>query len=75
MVDNLAEKVDECQLNWSRYVLFAYNWDQVRKVSIIQSSGVSAIHGVLMYLSQWKDSWDFQNCQLYRWHPLLRGVR
>ena len=26
MVDNL-EKVDECLLNWSRKVLFAYNWD------------------------------------------------
>ena len=65
-MDNLAEKVDKCQLNWGRYVLVVYNWDQVRKVSIIQSSGVSAIQGVLTYLSQWKDSWDFQNCQLYR---------
>ena len=27
MVDNLAEKVDECQLYWGRKVLFAYNWD------------------------------------------------
>ena len=44
-------------------------------MSIIQSSGVSAIQGVLMYLSQWKDSLDFQNCRLYRWHLLLRGVR
>ena len=28
MVDNLAEKVDECPLNRGRYVLFAYNWDR-----------------------------------------------
>ena len=27
MVDNLAEKVDECQLYWGHKVLFAYNWD------------------------------------------------
>ena len=27
MVDNHAEKVDECPLNWGRQVLFAYNWD------------------------------------------------
>ena len=27
MVDNLAEKVDECQLNWGRKVLLVYNWD------------------------------------------------
>ena len=25
MVDNLAEKVDECPLNWGRYVLLMYN--------------------------------------------------
>ena len=27
MVDNLAEKVDECPLNRGRCVLLAYNWD------------------------------------------------
>ena len=27
MVDNLAEKVDECPLNQGRLVLLAYNWD------------------------------------------------
>ena len=27
MVDNLAEKVSECPLNWGRSVLFAYNWN------------------------------------------------
>ena len=27
MVDNLAEKVDECPLNWGREVLLVYNWD------------------------------------------------
>ena len=28
MVDNLAEKVDECPLNWGCRVLLAYNWDR-----------------------------------------------
>ena len=30
MVDNLAEKVDECPLNWDRRVLlvYMYNWDR-----------------------------------------------
>ena len=28
MVDNPAEKVDECPLNRGRKVLFAYNWDR-----------------------------------------------
>ena len=28
MVDNLAEKIDECPLNRSRVVLFAYSWDR-----------------------------------------------
>ena len=28
MVDNLAEKVDECLLNRGRRVLLAYNWDR-----------------------------------------------
>ena len=27
MLDNLAEKVDNCLLNWGRYVMFAYSWD------------------------------------------------
>ena len=43
-----------------------------QKVSVIQSSGVSAIQGLL---TEWKDSWDFQNCPLYHRCPLLRGVR
>ena len=28
MVDRLAEKVDDCLLNWGRLVLLAYNWDR-----------------------------------------------
>ena len=27
MVDSLAEKADECPLNWGRKVLFVYEWD------------------------------------------------
>ena len=35
---------------------------------------MSAIQGLLKYWSEWKDSWDFQNCPLYHRCPLLRGV-
>ena len=42
-----------------------------RKVSVIRSSGVSAIQGLL---TEWKDSRDFQNCPLYHGCLLLRGV-
>ena len=27
MVDNLAEKVNGCPLNWDHYALSAYNWE------------------------------------------------
>ena len=47
----------------------------VRKLSVIWSRGVSAIKGLhFKYCSEWKDSWDFRNCPLYRGCPLLRGV-
>ena len=47
MVDNLAEKVDECPLNQGRKVLFVYNWDA--KAVVLRSSEVSAIEGLLKY--------------------------
>ena len=43
-----------------------------QKLSIIWSSGVSTIQGLLKYWSDWKDSWDFQNCLLY--HVRFSGV-
>ena len=44
-MDNLAEKkVNKCP---GHYIMFVYNWD--RSVRYIQSSGVSAIQGFLMY--------------------------
>ena len=46
-----------------------------RKLSVIRSSGVSAIQGLLKYWSERKDSRYFQNCPLYRGCPPLRGVR
>ena len=46
-VDNLAEEVDECPLNWGRKVLLTYNWD--RENSVIWSSGVFVIQGLLKY--------------------------
>ena len=45
------------------------------KLSVIQSSGVSAIQRLLKHSSEWMDGRDFQNCPLYRGCPLLRGVR
>ena len=41
-----------------------------RKLSVIRTSGVSAIQGLLKYWSERKDSRDFQNCPLYRGCPL-----
>ena len=32
------------------------------KLSAIQSSGMSAVQGLLKYRSEWKESQDFQNC-------------
>ena len=46
-----------------------------QKLSVIRSSGVSAVQGLLKYWNQWKDSRDFQNCPLYHGYSLLRGVR
>ena len=45
-----------------------------RKLSVIRSSGVSAIQGLLKYLSEWKYSRDFQNCSLYHGCPRFKGV-
>ena len=42
------------------------------KLSVIRSSRVSAIQGLLKYWSEWEDSRDFQNCPLYCGCPLLR---
>ena len=49
MVDNPGEKVDECPLNRGHLVLFVYNWDP-KKLSVIQSSGVSAVDRLLEVL-------------------------
>ena len=45
MVDNFAEKFDECLLNQGHLVLFTYNWDSEN--GGIHISGVSAIQGLL----------------------------
>jgi len=44
-----------------------------RKLSVIRSSWVSAIQGLVKYRSEWEDSRDFQNCPLYCGCPLIRG--
>ena len=44
MVDNLAEKVNECPLNQGRYVLFEYIGSA--KLSVIWSSGCPLLSGV-----------------------------
>ena len=46
----------------------------LQKLSVIRSSGVSTIQGLLKYRSEWRDFRDFQNCSLYRGCPLLKGV-
>ena len=47
----------------------------LRKLSVIRSSRMSTIQGLLKYWSEWKDSRDFQNCPLYHGCPFFRGVR
>ena len=66
MVDNPAEKVNECSLKLGSSSIVSVQLGQ-RKLSVIQSSGVSTVQGLLLkYWSQWKDSWDFRNCPLSR---------
>ena len=66
---NPPEKLDECPLNIVGVQL------GLQKLSVIWSSGVSAIQLLLKYKSEWEDSRDFQTCSLYRGCLLLRGVR
>ena len=46
MVDNPAEKVDECPLNWGRKVLFAYNWDR-ESCPLYRVAGCPLLRGCL----------------------------
>ena len=71
MVDNLGEKVNECLLNQLSIVCLQLG---PQKLSVIRSSGVSAIQELLNYCNERKDSQDFRNCPLYCWCLLLRGV-
>ena len=48
MVDNLAKKVDKCPLNRDRYCIVRVQLGP-QKLSIIRSSEVSAIQGLLKY--------------------------
>ena len=48
MVNNLAEKVDECPLNWG-HLVYACVQLGLRKLSVIRSSGMSVIQGLLKY--------------------------
>ena len=73
MVDNFAEKVDGISAKSGSLSIVCIQLGPL-KLSIIRSNGVSAIQGLLS-ISEWKDSWDFQNCPLYCRCPLLRGVR
>ena len=45
MVDKPAEKIDECPLNWGRWVLLAYNWDHENCSELSIVSWVSAFQG------------------------------
>ena len=55
MVDNLSEKVAKCSLNQGHY-----SWQ--RKIVRCPSSMVSAIQGLPMYWSEWKNSREFCKC-------------
>ena len=46
MVDNLAEKVDECPLKQGRCVLLAYNWDH-ENCSLYGVAGCPLFRGCL----------------------------
>ena len=48
-----------------------YNW--ARKLSVIRSSGVSAIQGLLKYCSQWKAIGTFRIVRYIVICPLFRG--
>ena len=47
MAENLADKVDECVLNWGHE--YCLHTVETAKLFIIQSSGVSVIQGLLKY--------------------------
>ena len=47
MVDNLAEKVNECSLKLGSSSIVSVQLGQ-RKLSVIQSSGVSTVQGLLL---------------------------
>ena len=55
MVDNLAEKVNECPLNWDPWVLFAYNWD-CEKCPLYRVAGCP----LFKYWSEWRTVGTFR---------------
>ena len=65
MVDNLAEKVNECPPK-IRVIKNCLNTIGSAKLSAIWSSGVTAIQWLLKHRSECKDGWNFRNCLLYR---------
>ena len=58
-------------LNWGRHASIACIQLGPRKLSVMRSSGVSAIQGLVKCGSEWKDS---QNCPLNLGRSLLRSV-
>ena len=60
MVDNLAENVDECPLNWCPYVLFVYKWERKKSVQYTELRGVH-YSGVSNVLKSMEKQWDFHN--------------
>jgi len=71
MVDNLPEKVEKCPLDLLSIVCVQM---EAQKLSIIRSSGVSAVQRLLKYWSECKDSHDFRNCPLCHGCLPFRGV-
>ena len=77
MVDNLVEKVNECPAKFGSLSIVCVQLGR-QKLSVIWSTRVSAVQGLLKYWSEWKDSQDFQklNCMsVISRVQLLRGVR
>ena len=67
-MDNLAEKVDECPLNWGRKVSFAYNCDH-ENYPLYRVVGCPLFRGCLSIEVNGRTVWTF------RIVPNIVGVR
>ena len=73
LVDNLAEKVDECLLNRGRHVLLACNWDHEK--SPLYRSGVSTILKCMEKRLAFSEMSVIYWLSAVEWYPLSRCCR